>query len=176
MWTLSRDDVVTKPKLNIQSKKFMFMIMWNANGFHIVDKLPNETKTNSHYFVTNILTPFEQSIFPQGRGPREKRFVLHVDNCSIHTSRVSTEWLNQHNTVHMAQPLYSPDLAPSDFYLFPTVKEKLQHIALRDEDQFFECLIEISAGLDHTELNQVFHHWKEHVQQVNEGTGDYIGC
>jgi hypothetical protein len=37
-------------------------------------------------------------------------------------------------------PPYLPDLAPSDFYLFPTVKEKLERIQLADEDQFFECL------------------------------------
>jgi hypothetical protein len=29
--------------------------------------------------------------------------------------------------------------------------------------------------LDHTELNRVFHAWKDRVQQVSEGTGDYIG-
>jgi hypothetical protein len=74
----------------------------------------------------------------------------------------------------MPQPLYSPDQAPSEFYLFSTVKEKLQHIVLRDEDQLFERLIEILAGLNHTELNQVFHAWKERVQQVSEGTGNYI--
>jgi hypothetical protein len=34
---------------------------------------------------------------------------------------------------------YSPDLAPNDFYLFPTVK-KFERIQLADKDQFFECL------------------------------------
>jgi hypothetical protein len=75
----------------------------------------------------------------------------------------------------MPQLPYSSDLAPSDFYLFPTVKEKLQHIAMRDQDQIFEYSIEILAGLDHTELNRVFHGWKERAQQVSEGTGYYIG-
>jgi hypothetical protein len=104
-----------------------------------------------------LLSPLEQSIFPQGRAPHEKRLVFHVDNYLIHTSRVSTEWLNQHNIVLMPQLPYSHDLAPSDFYLFSTVKEKLQHVALRDEDWFFESLIEILAGLGHIELNLVFH-------------------
>jgi hypothetical protein len=130
---------------------------------------------NSHYFVINILTLLEQSTFRQGRVPHEKRLVVHVDNCSLHTGRVSRKWPNQHNIVHMPQPPYSPDLAPSHFYSFLTVIEKLQNIALRDEDQLFECLIEIAAGLDQTELNRVFHAWKERVRQVREGTGDYIG-
>jgi hypothetical protein len=75
---------------------------------------------------------------------------------------------------HMPQPPYSPNLASSDFYLFPAVEEKLQHVALRDEDQLFECLIEFVAGLDHAELNKVFHAWKERVQQIRQGSGDYI--
>jgi hypothetical protein len=44
------------------------------------------------------------------------------------------------------------------------MKEKLRHIALSEEDQFFERLIEFFAGLDHAELNRVFHAWKERVQ------------
>jgi hypothetical protein len=36
----------------------------------------------------------------------------------------------------MLRPPYSPDLAPSDFCLFPIVKEKLERIQVADEDQF----------------------------------------
>jgi hypothetical protein len=38
--------------------------------------------------------------------------------------------------IRLPQPPYSPDLAPSDFYLLPTVKEKLKQIQLADENQF----------------------------------------
>jgi hypothetical protein len=55
MWTLSRDDIVTKPRHQIQSKKFMFTIIWNPTGFDVVDRLPNDAKMNSDYFVANVL-------------------------------------------------------------------------------------------------------------------------
>jgi hypothetical protein len=64
MWTLSRDDVATKPRRQIQSKKFMFKIIWNPTGFYVIDRLPNDTKMNSDYFVTNIPISLEQMIFP----------------------------------------------------------------------------------------------------------------
>jgi hypothetical protein len=76
MWTLSRDDMATKPRQQIQSKKFMFLIICNPTGFYVVDRLPNDTKMNSAYFVTNILTPLEEVIFPQGR-------ALHQNDLSI---------------------------------------------------------------------------------------------
>jgi hypothetical protein len=62
-------------------------------------------------FVTNVLILLEEAIFPQGRAPCERRLVIHLDNCSIYTSHVSTDWLEEHNIVCMPQPPYSPDLA-----------------------------------------------------------------
>jgi hypothetical protein len=67
MWTLSRDNVTTKPRLDIQSKKFMFALIWNPSGFYVIDRLPNDAAKNSDYFVTNPFIPLEQVIFPRGR-------------------------------------------------------------------------------------------------------------
>jgi hypothetical protein len=72
MWTLSRDDVATKPRQQIQSKKFMFTIIWNPTGFYVIDRLPNDTKMNSDYFVTSTLIFLKQMIFPCKRALHEK--------------------------------------------------------------------------------------------------------
>jgi hypothetical protein len=103
---------------------------------------------NNPYFVTNILPPLEEAIFPQGRAPHQKRFVIHLDNRSVHTSRASTEWLEEYGIHRMPQQPYSPDLVSSDFYLFPTVKEKLERTQVADEDQFFESLSASLRGID----------------------------
>jgi transposase len=159
MWTLSRDNMATKPRQQIQCKKFMFPIIWNPTGFYVVERFPNDTKMNSAYFVTNTLTPLEKAIFPQRRAPHQKRLAIHLDNWSIHTSRASTEWLGEYGMRRMPQPSYSPDLAPSDFYLFSTVKEKYERTQVADEDQFFESRQAILRGIDQEELNRVFQAW-----------------
>jgi hypothetical protein len=74
MWTLSRDDVATKSRKQIKSKKFMFTIIWNPTEFYVVDRLPNDTKMNIDYFVTNILISIEQMIFPWRRASHEKNW------------------------------------------------------------------------------------------------------
>jgi histone-lysine N-methyltransferase SETMAR len=140
--------MVTKPGTDIQSKTFMFIIIWNPSGFYFVDRLSNDSRMNSAYFVTNILIPFEQAIFPRRRAPHQKRLMVHLDNCSVHISRASTNWLEENGIRRIPRPSYSPVLAPGDFYLFPTVEEKLERIQLADEDWFFECLQEILRGLD----------------------------
>jgi hypothetical protein len=139
MWTLSRDDVATKSRQQIQSKKYMFTIIWNPTGFYVVDRLPNDARMNSDYFVTNILICLDQIIFPCRRASHEKRLVFSVDNCSVRTSRGSTDWLEKHGIYRMRDQFYSPNLATSDLYLFSTVKEKLEQIHLADEDQFLSA-------------------------------------
>jgi hypothetical protein len=96
--------MITKPRLDIQSKKFMFTIMWNPSGFYVIDRLPNDTKINSDYFVTNILIPLEEAIFHRGRAPPQKRLVVHLNNYSVHTSRASTYWLEEHGMCRMSHP------------------------------------------------------------------------
>jgi hypothetical protein len=71
-------------------------------------------------------------------------------------------------TCHIHLP-YLPDLAYSDFYLFPTVKAKLERIQVTNEDQFFESLQEILRDLDREELNGVFQTWVRQIQEVSQG-------
>jgi hypothetical protein len=80
MWTRTRDDVATKPKHDIHTTKFMFTVLWNPLGFHVIDKLPTGARMNSEDFTTNILAPLEQKIFPSGRKPHAKRLTIHLDN------------------------------------------------------------------------------------------------
>jgi hypothetical protein len=136
MWILSRDDVVTKPRLDIQSKRIMFMIMWNPSGFYVIDKLLNDAKMNNDYFVINVFILLEYVIFPQWRVPHQKQHVVHLDNCSVHSSRASTDWLEKHGMQHRSYSPYSRNLIRSNFYLFSAVKEKLERIQVVDEDQF----------------------------------------
>jgi hypothetical protein len=70
--------------------------------------------------------------------------------------------------------LCSPDLAPSDFYLFPTVKEKIERIQVVDKNQFLESLHEILNRIDQDELNGVFQTWTPRIPEVSESKGDYV--
>jgi hypothetical protein len=104
MWTISRDNMVTKLRLDIQNKTFMFTIIWNLSVFYVIKRFLNDTKMNSDYFMTNILIPLEQTIVPRGRVPHQKRFVIHLDNCWVHTNRASTDWLEEHGMRCMPHP------------------------------------------------------------------------
>jgi len=50
--------------------------------------------------------------------------LLH-DNAAAHTAGVATSVAAECGYKLLPHPPYSPDLAPSDFYLFPLLKEHL---------------------------------------------------
>ncbi|GFV55279.1 uncharacterized protein TNCV_5010261 [Trichonephila clavipes] len=49
-------------------------------------------------------------------------WLLHQDNAPAHTARSVKQFLISKNIPMMGYPPYSPDLAPCDFLIFPTVK------------------------------------------------------
>lgn len=52
--------------------------------------------------------------------------TLHHDNAPAHTAAATREFLASEGVQLMSHPLYSPDLAPCDFFLFPHVKKQLR--------------------------------------------------
>jgi hypothetical protein len=138
-------------------------------GFQVADKLPTGTKMNSDYFITNILEPLKQKIFPNGREPHAKRLTVHLDNSSIHTSGASEVFMARHNIRRLNNPPCSPDLAPSDFYLFSTIQERRTDIQMVDEEDLFYQLLELLSEILVRELRKVFDTWIKRLMAVTRG-------
>ena len=51
---------------------------------------------------------------------------LHYHSVSVHESHLMQSFLVKHQITQAIQPLYSPDLAPCDFWLFPKLKSPLK--------------------------------------------------
>jgi hypothetical protein len=54
------------------------------------------------------------------------------------------------------------------------VKEKLERIQVANKDQFFESLEKILRDVDQDELNAVFQDWIQEIQELSQGSGDYV--
>ena len=56
----------------------------------------------------------------------KKKLELHVVNCRVHNSKKTKNWLEENEVIKVQHRLYSPDLAPCDYFLFDIIKEKLK--------------------------------------------------
>jgi len=54
---------------------------------------------------------------------RNNTWLLHHDNVPAHAALLTRRFLTDNNMTVMPHPPYSPDLAPSDFFLIPNENE-----------------------------------------------------
>jgi histone-lysine N-methyltransferase SETMAR len=57
---------------------------------------------------------------------RDRSLILHHDNALARSSLRVSQCLAGKGTSALAHPPYSPDLAPSDFWLFPKLKSVMK--------------------------------------------------
>jgi histone-lysine N-methyltransferase SETMAR len=57
---------------------------------------------------------------------QEQTWQLHHDNALPHTSVLTQQFLAKQEMAVIPHLLYSPDLTPFDFFLFPKMKLKLK--------------------------------------------------
>jgi len=89
---------------------------------------------------------------------------LHHDNAPSHTALSLREFLATKQITVLEHPVYSPDLAPSDFYLFPKIKEILKG---RHFDDIDDIRSNTTAGLKAIPQNQLENCFKGRTRRWN---------
>jgi hypothetical protein len=68
---------------------------------------------------------------------------------------------------------YSPDLAPSDFYLFGYVKRCLMDLSFEDADQLLAAVEGILEAIEKVTLQAVFLEWIDRLRKCIAANGEY---
>jgi hypothetical protein len=142
-WSLHLEEVPEMASQQVGTKKLMLTVIYGAGSFHVVDLMTSKRSLDSQYFVSNVMTPLITNIFPQWRIPHDRRLHLHVDNCRVHFSKVTEQFMTQNQTLCMPSPHYSPDIAALDFWLFAYVKNSLVGRTFDEPDQLLEQITEL---------------------------------
>ncbi|GFR86923.1 mariner transposase [Elysia marginata] len=106
-----------KFKVVASAKKVMLTVFWDSEEILHIEFLKQGKTVNSERYIPTLRN---LSVRPKGVRPT-KHAILHHDNDWPHTSRETEEALQKRNFVVLPHPSYSPDLAPSDFYLLPEI-------------------------------------------------------
>ena len=173
-WCLDSEENPEFERDRITHEKFMLTVIWGVWGFYVIDMLPNGMSYNSTYFIEHILTVLNEKkneIWPKsGR----KKIWLHLDNCRVHNSKqtlIEMEKIPYQRTPH---PPYSPDLAPSDFYLFGRVKKALEGLEFDSPQEVFDKIVEILEEISTEERLAVFQEWQNRCHFVFSNRGKYF--
>ena len=100
--------------------------------------------------------------------------VLHQDNAPAHTSRIATSTLEFLNMETLKHPPYSPDLAPCNFFLFPSLKSELHGKRFDDEDELRMAVQSQLKQLAADGFQHVFDSWVHRHRKCIAHKGIYF--
>ena len=127
--------------------KVMATVFWDAKGVIMLDFLPKKsTITGVHY--ANLLDQLRIAIREKRRGKLFKGVLLQQDNARVHTCKVAMDAVERNGYELIPHPAYSPDLAPSDFFLFPKLKKDICGLHFRSDEEVVTAVEEWVNGKD----------------------------
>ena len=92
-----------------------------------------------------------------------------------HRSSVACQTINDLQWELLSHPTYSPDTAPTDYYLFHSLQNTLAEQHFKTEDEVRKVIDEFIASKDQAFWRRGIHQLPERWQSVVEASGDYIG-
>jgi histone-lysine N-methyltransferase SETMAR len=113
--------------------KVMIAVFWDIDGVILVDVTAGGETINSDAYIKTL-----QKLKQRYRRVRPNRnpgdTLIQHDNARPHISLGAQEAIAKFGWNVLPHPPYSPDLAPSDFYLFGPLKDALHGTRFEDDD------------------------------------------
>lgn len=153
--------------------KIMATIFWDAEGVITIDYMPHGRTITGQYYA-DLLGRLREDIKKKRRGKLAKGVLLLHDNAPAHSSRVAQAAIRDSGFEEVPHPPYSPDLAPSDFYLFRLLKKHLRGKRFDDDDELKiateEYLQMVGKRFYEKGVNELPERWRKCIQL----RGDYV--
>ena len=112
-----------KFKTQPSADKVMATVFWDAKGVIMLDFLPKRSTITGVYYA-NLLDQLRSAIREKRRVKLSKGVLLQQDNARVYTCKVAMDAIERNGYKLIPHPAYSPNLAPSDFFLFPNLKKR----------------------------------------------------
>ncbi|CAF3809193.1 unnamed protein product [Rotaria magnacalcarata] len=121
-WINPEDMPEPESKNDLHPKKVMLSIWWDFQSVIYYELFPPNTTIDSQLYCTQ---PENLKVALKTKRPERRKVRLLHDNARPHTSKVTRNKLEQLDWELIPHPPYSPDLAPSDYHLFRSLRNHL---------------------------------------------------
>jgi len=149
----------------------MLTIFWDARGALYTEFLTKRSTVNSDRYRATLRS-LKQHICRIR--PERNTFLLHHDNARPHCNAKTQDTMTSLKFTVVPHTPYSPDLAPSDFWLFPKLKEMLkgQHFSLDADVEAAVC--KWISSQPRTFFMDGMNKWIERLKKCVAVNGDYV--
>ena len=135
-----------KFKTKSSAGKVMATVFWDAKGVIMLEFLPKRSTITGVYYA-NMLDQLRTAIRETKRRCKlSKGVLLQHDNARVPTCKVAMDAVERNGYELIPHPAYSHDLAPSDFFLFPNLKNDIRGIHFRSDEEVVTAVEEWVNG------------------------------
>ena len=165
-----------KFKMQTSAGKVMATVFWDAKGVIMLDFLPKRSTITGVYYA-NLLDQLRTAIRQKNAevSKLSKGVLLQQDNARIQTCKVAMDAVERNGYEVIPHPVCSPDLAPSDFFLFPNLKKDIRGLHFWSDEEVVTAVEEWINGKDPDFFSSglmIFEHrWSKCITLE----GNYIG-
>ena len=121
-WIKPGESAPKRPKTQQSAGKVMASVFWDANGIIFIDYLEKGRTITGAYYAA-LLDRLVDEIRKKRSHLKKKKILFHNDdNAPSYKSNIAQAKEYGLSFESVPHPAYSPDLASSDYYLFPNIK------------------------------------------------------
>lgn len=172
-WTSPDERAPKKAKTVPSAGKVMATVFWDSQGVIHIDYL-EKGKTITGRYYADLLGRFDVELKKKRPRLAKKKVLFHHDNAPAHTSAVAMAKLVELRYELLSHPPYSPDLAPSDYFLFPNLKKSLAGKRFGSNEEVIAATEAYFAALEKIYfldgLKKLEHRWAKCIDRE----GDYV--
>ena len=121
-WTAAGESRPKRPKTQQWDGKVMASVFCDAHGILFIDYLEKGKTIKSDYYMA-LLDLLSAEIKEKRPYMQKKNVLFHQDNAPCHKSMKTMVRLNELGFELLSHPPDSPDLAPSDYWLFDDLEK-----------------------------------------------------
>jgi transposase len=173
VWVKPGGVVPERPKQGLGSEKVMIEVFWGVDGTPVFVDLPKGETMTAKVFEKLVLDKLIPPEIEKGEHETESDMIIHFDNAPCHKAHLISDRLKSSRVRLMPQPPYSPDLAPSDFFLFGYIKRRLRGKYCKTSEEVVAEAAKIMAGITRKTRLRVFHEWIWRLETVIANEGEY---
>lgn len=174
VWVFQDEAPPTKTRRARSAGKCLVATFFSASG-HVATIPLTEQRTVTAKWYTEVCLPQVFQILKDRRPKSGMRgYILHHDNATAHTAKLTLAFLEEEHVKLLGHPPYSPDLAPCDFFLFPTIKNKLKGTKFSSPDEAVAAYEEALKALSKEEWKNCILDWFHRMKRCVEANGEYF--
>ncbi|KFD56277.1 hypothetical protein M513_02732 [Trichuris suis] len=162
-----------RARLEPRLGKILATIFWDTEGILLIDYMEDGGTITGKYYA-NLLLQLREEIKEKRRGKLSRKVLLLHDNAPAHRAKVALAAIQQCGFGQIDHPPYSPDLAPSDYFLFGNLKQHLRGTVFSDDNELKSAVQDYLNSRDKNFFFNGLMNLKSRCEKCIEVEGQYI--